>query len=608
MDAFVRARWFPFVTLTLTVIACLLWFVGAGQWTWQPLLLPALPAGVRLLAGRSPLRRTPVDGLLLLFLLTAGAAVFNAYDRELAVAKFFILLGAVLLFYAVAALPRRDLWLLLVAICVLPVVVAATFLLTNDWQVLPADVGLIQRWGVWWMGQRPSLSLPVLHPNAAGGIIAMLLPFHLALARRGLRAGRPAFLLLAVGTGALSLVGLFLTSSRAAWFALAAAVSVGLLWWLSHALGARWGRSGRFIFGSVMALPAAGLAALPLLSPLLLSHTTASRLDLIRAALHLIGDYPFLGAGLASFGGLYSQYIVMLPSFFYSYGHFFWLDVILEQGIVGLGAWLGVYAIAGWLLLRSRDDSTVAHSLDPVRWAVAVAALALFIHTWFDDPLYAYTGTPLLFLLPGLSVAVAAPGGDAAPLRLRALLRPLPAAIALAVVGSVVATAVVYRQPLRANWLAERGAVRMAQVELAQWPTDEWDGEPYEDALSPTAALFRRALVYDPHNRTAHHRLGLIALRQQRFATAVDHLAQAHARDPDHGGIAKALGYSYVWHGDFAVAAPLLASLPDAAYELSNYKYWWLKYGRDDLSQRAVEMGAFLNAYAADVSGAEQAP
>ncbi|RMD52419.1 MAG: hypothetical protein D6835_01965, partial [Candidatus Thermofonsia bacterium] len=114
MKKFVEDRWFPIIDLLFTAAAAFLWFLGAGYLSWEPLLIALFPWGMRALAGRFPFRRTSLDGWLLLFLVTAVVSIRFAYDPQLAMSKLWVLVGAVLFFYSLAAQSRRDVWLLAV--------------------------------------------------------------------------------------------------------------------------------------------------------------------------------------------------------------------------------------------------------------------------------------------------------------------------------------------------------------------------------------------------------------------------------------------------------------------------------------------------------------
>jgi lipopolysaccharide biosynthesis regulator YciM len=101
---------------------------------------------------------------------------------------------------------------------------------------------------------------------------------------------------------------------------------------------------------------------------------------------------------------------------------------------------------------------------------------------------------------------------------------------------------------------------------------------------------FRRAIGQDANNRTANHRLGLIAMQRRDFSSAVSYLESAHWINSDHRAIIKSLGYAYAWSGEFDEATPLLAQILEARQELSTYIWWWQTQGREDLAQNANHM------------------
>jgi tetratricopeptide (TPR) repeat protein len=152
----------------------------------------------------------------------------------------------------------------------------------------------------------------------------------------------------------------------------------------------------------------------------------------------------------------------------------------------------------------------------------------------------------------------------------------------------------VLKNPLGAVWYANLGAVQMARVELAGFPTGKWDDGSNITALEPAEALFIHALEFNPNNRTAHHRLGLIALLRQNFPVAVVHLEKAFQINKDHTGILKNLAYSYVWAGEIEKAVPLLIQLPEAQHEMQVYTQWWRMLGREDLAASAEQALAKL--------------
>jgi uncharacterized membrane protein len=614
MSALVKDRWFPLIELMLVLFAGVLFMVGGYYVTWQPLLLALTPFGVRIAAGKHLYRRSLVDSLVIAFLITAIISMFFAYDLRQTFQKLFILINAILLLYALMAQSRRDIWTVAAILSFISVGIVGYFLQTNDWNVLPADIDIINRIGLRWMGIRPYLPIPVIHANAAGGIVAIIIPFQIALARYARRVNHQLYWWIAIGTGLVSLVGILFTSSRGAWVGLTFAFLLWQLWVQTEKIAIRFQRS-HFLTFSVFAIGMAviGAALLVAIPERLLGLSTLNtRLTLDNASYDLIGDFPFFGAGLASFGGLYSQYIAVQPFFLFNYGHFFWLDMVLEQGVVGLLMWMGIYAVGGWLLYKMPDKQLYIKShrvgygrsrrrvptraLDPglFKWAVVLSTITHLIHTLVDDPLYAYLGTPFLFLLPGLSLMVA--GQQNIPsIKLPELPRVRMVQFGVASVVVLGLTFVVLRRPILGNWFAMQGALEMARIELTDWPQNEWDYDPDLDGLTATAAHFERALAIDPTNRTAHHRLGLIAMQKWEFETAVTHLEAANEKDPEHIGIMKSLGFSYLWLGEYDLAAQLLTQFPETVEELDEYIFWWGVNGRSDLSDHASNMFDMLS-------------
>lgn len=554
-------------------------------------------------SGRVRWRRTPFDGLLLLFLLTAVIAVWPAYDRVQAAIKLANLVGGLILYYLVAGRPRPAGWLLAGLLGLMGSVVAAAFLLAHNWQTGPADLPVLTRLGIRWMQIRPSLSIPAIHPNQAGGLIALLLPFAMALGLSGWRQKQWSVAGTAVILTGVMAFGLLLTSSRAAWLALAAALLISLLWSLSQKTAQiiPWPPQRAFLlFLALFLLAGLGFSWMIAGGPLaLVGHlpgvdSSASRLELYRQTMDLIADFPFTGGGLASFPGLYSQYIAVTPFFLFDYSHNLWLDVAVEQGIAGGLALILLYVGTIGLLWRTVTAVSTPdrpHD-DYLVWATAVSLLIIILHGLVDDAVYGGLGTPLLFVLPGMVVALA-------PAKLPRQTPGFPTRT-----GRMVGTAVLllllmggllnYRQ-LAANWYANWGAVLMARAELADWPTGHWDDGHNLAALAPAQAQLQRAATLNGNNVTAHYRLGLLAMLERNFATAVTHLETAYEQNPNHRGLAKSLGYSYVWSGELAQGFVVLAPISEAGREMAVYSGWWQEQGEADLAQRAAEMAAVLN-------------
>src|SRR3990172_10518441 len=92
-------RLFAVIDFSIAAASAVIWLASpeAGA---KPLLVGMLPWAIRLAAGRFPFRRTKLDPLIAVLLLTAIVATWAAYRREIGMARFWLLVGGVLIFYA----------------------------------------------------------------------------------------------------------------------------------------------------------------------------------------------------------------------------------------------------------------------------------------------------------------------------------------------------------------------------------------------------------------------------------------------------------------------------------------------------------------------------
>ncbi|MBE9475312.1 MAG: hypothetical protein IMY85_10520 [Chloroflexi bacterium] len=178
------------------------------------------------------------------------------------------------------------------------------------------------------------------------------------------------------------------------------------------------------------------------------------------------------------------------------------------------------------------------------------------------------------------------PGKDS---RMRRIVIP---GIVLIVFFSLVVT---FRRSLIASWYANLGAVEMSRWELENWPKDQWNANPDVSPLAHSELLFKRALAFNPYERTALHRSGLIAMQSRDFNTAQIDLERAIYIDPDHRGIRKSLGYTYVWDSNLENAELMLQGINEARIEMEIYSWWWDENNRRDLATQASEMASILD-------------
>ncbi len=589
--------------LPLTVFACALWlaFPWLGGW---PVAIVLIPWAARAFSGQPtfPLKASRW-GLLLVFAAAAAVGLWAAYDPGAAWDKFWGLLLAGLLYAAAAAQGWRGLLHLTWGIAVLAAGVGVVFLLGADWQAQPADLPWLGALASRLTALRPPWAWPAVQANLAGGLMAASLPFALALTVRARRDGRPALFWLSAALAAVIAFGLMMTSSRGAWSALGVGLAfaglLALVRWLSRLAGTTRVMLGTAAVGVVVVLLLGGsLVARGGLdgfsSRMMALPSMASRGELARNTLALIRDFPFTGGGLAAFPGLYSRYMLSIPVFLFGYSHNLYLDLALEQGLAGLLALLGLYSVALWALLRGlfrqkREDE----GADLLRLATIAGIITVLAHGLVDDPLYGMRGLPVLLLLPGMAEALGPADDGARRASLGRRRRPSGGRRWAVALGGVALLLVLMLalgpRRLAAAWLADLGGVEMSRAELRGWPGPAWEDRRDQAGLQRAESLFERALVWDARNRTAHHRLGLMAMDARAFDSAAGHLETALAESPGHRGVRKVLGYAYLWMGNESDAMVLLGGLPEAAQELQVYAWWWTTQGRDDLAGLASQ-------------------
>lgn len=577
--------WLASVDLVCAVVAALLWALVPGVGPY-PLALAAIPVAARLLVTGRLGRRTPFDAPLALFLVTAGLAVWSAYDRPAAWAKLWLVAGGVLLYYALAnatVLGKARAWLP----AALGAAVAVYFLLTNDWRAHPGEIAALARLGSALQELVPAIPGPRLNPNEAGGILAMLLPFAAWVTWEAWRypqtPGEPQPLLWPLGlvAGALilatALLGLLMTGSRGAWLALGVALYGAGSWKLAGRLARQepgrrlWAWIGLLALGALLAaLAAVALARLGLLTAgLLNTETLYSRTGFYRYALLLAKDYAFVGAGLEGFKMLYASYALLTHVGYIFNSHNLYLGVAIDQGLAGLLALLWAWATLAYLAWR-QGGRGAGSSLAGI---AALSAAVVLVHGCLESALYG-TGVFLLFL----PLAFVLPDGQhrAETAGLWPKRAMLPAAGALLVLALVVV--LVGPGALLAQIYANLGAVHQGQAELGLYSWPEW---PVQDAVRRAVDLarpvgeFERALALAPGNATANRRLGTIELSLGDYEDALRHLRAAYAAEPWSVTTRQLLGEALVVNGHLEEGRALWADVNNEQKQLELRAFWY---------------------------------
>ena len=563
----VSTREFALADLLLVFLSGCLWILTGIL----PLItIGFLPWVIRLVAGASAFRRTSLDWFVWLFLGTSWLGYWASYNPEAAWTKVWLIFLAVLLYYALAGQPAENFTWVCIFFFSIGVGVTIYFFLTLA------------------IGTGSRTVLPLIHENYAAGIAAITTPFILYVFGQPIDKRYVVFLRVfaILGSGAALLVILAATS-RGIVMAVASVGGAWFIWWIAgrNQIGS-WVRSAS-AFPAFIVLYLCAIVLFLYLGPASSGYVsndyyygTGSRAELAARSIYLVLDFPFTGGGLGAFPGLYSNYMLGIPFLNVPNSHNLFLDVAIEQGLLGGLSFLIVFLISIWHAAR-RITEAYSSQTRLRAWLTLVALIIAFVHGMVDD--YLYNGSGSLFALALAGVSIANQPETTPSLRSKNYFIPGSVALVLAIF------LMLNTRGLRASWYANLGAVQMAKVELKGFPTGQWTEPSIVSQLDQADATFRSALELDQGNRTANHRRGLIAMLRGDFTSAGTFLENAHAQAPNHRGIIKYLGYCYIWLGDDEKAFLLLDQIPEAKDELGVYIWWLDDRGRSDLSEKASQ-------------------
>lgn len=602
----VNSQWFALTDLILIMISGAIWMMKPEIGLW-PLLIALLPWGFRLIAGRFPFKRTLFDWFIAIFLVTAWVGYWAAYDRTTAWSKVWLIVLAVLLYYALSGQPKENLvWLSLLAFC-MSIGVSAYFFLTHDFTGNAGEIAL------WWMNTRPEFGWHPTHHGYISGVLVItaLLASYGILEIRKQQPGRLSLLinlLLLAGLGTI-ILAFVLTLSRGIWLAIGGVVGTWVLWKIFT--------SGKFASISTRRRSLFPIAVLIYLSVIIFlvyigpggpdydstqnDFGKNTRSELFLRGVAILEDFPITGGGLNSFPGLYSQYILVIPFHYFINSYNIFLDVAIEQGVAG-GLVLVFMYFGGIWLLSCSIAAPQSREMQIFSWLPLSALIIATVHGMLYDYLYNGVGTILLLfpvaasMIPVLNSSTRTAKTTANlqlmlkrdNSRLTVLILALGSALMMVLISNV--------NKIESIWYADLGAVQMARVELADFPAGKWRGTEIVPQFASAEASLLSALQLDPANQTANHRLGLISISRRDFQTASKYLEMAYSKAPEHRGIVKSLGYCYVWLGEMDKAQALLKRVPEAEEELNAYVWWWGVQGRADLSVKAARQVSQLSA------------
>lgn len=525
--------------------------------------------------GELVLRRRLSFWLLALFSLSAAWGVWAAFDQAVAWSKFWLILCG-LMIYVVCLLAPEHIRVgtarvspLQVVLGVLPTVAAVFLLLTNDWARWEGKLSWLAPVMRWFSSWQVGLGGRSLNPNVAGGLIAVFLPLQVA----ALWGGEHRRVELAVLLSSLSIVGLVMSAARGAWIALTLVFGGWLVWRLSGQLAMRWMprdmREARSFFSVAVILASAIVVTLFLrLTPLgsrVLMWIENDRAIIWRNSFDLASDYVFSGLGLGNFEMPYVSYVLLTHVGHTFHAHNLFLDIWLEQGILGLAVF------GGWIITAARTDRS-----SPWRSAGLAALAVVVLHGLVDDAFYGYGGRGVLLLFVPLAILNRSP--DISALVERPEPRPIRRLMPLVALGIVILA--MWLLPLsRAMWQANWGVLLQTRAEMSvyrwpDWPIQDELRRSLQINLQPALTHYQTALALDPRNATANRRLGQIELSRGQYELARQHLEMAYAAAPGQRATRQLLGECYAVAGEIEGAVALWRTV-DVSQGQLRIRQWW---------------------------------
>jgi len=279
-------------------------------------------------------RRTPLDVPILFFFLSALAGLWPSYDLALSLPLFLMIVGGVALYYLFVnnCTMEQCQRILSAGLLLLGLTVSVYFIIQHEHPVM----GRIF----------PDAWALRLHPNSVATFLEGVVPLALVMAIGERRLWLRVLYGFCAATFALALL---MTASRGAWVALALC---GIIW-----LCTRFRRMG-MVFAAVVPISVivpgaylvfnndASLNSIPIVGTTLVPlFARPDRLEVYRNSFYLIQDFPLTGIGLSDvFGMVYSKYALLIQVPFLTYSHNLFLEIWLDQGLLGILSFLSLIA------------------------------------------------------------------------------------------------------------------------------------------------------------------------------------------------------------------------------------------------------------------------
>ncbi len=211
-----------------------------------------------------------------------------------------------------------------------------------------------------------------------------------------------------------------------------------------------------------------------------------------------------------SFEMVHAVYEMLIHVPFIVHSHNTFLEVFIEQGVVGALAILwGTFVVFEWAW-KAVDRSDIP----ALAWGGLAAFCALTIHGMVEVQFYIERTLPVMGLVLGYCSFTARPNEDL--FQEKRTIRKSTKAIIITIL-SLSAVGLAFWRQTTASWFANLGAIEQARVELRLYDPNNYENKSLdlirqETDLSNAERSYEKALQYQSNNATALQRMSSIAL------------------------------------------------------------------------------------------------
>jgi hypothetical protein len=316
------------------------------------------------------------------------------------------------------------------------------------------------------------------------------------------------------------------------------------------------------------------------------SAALTNRITLLQDSLLLARDYAWTGVGLGSFMMNFSIYTLLIHVGYIHSSHNFLLDLLIEQGILGLSAYV-------WLvtLIIHIGIQRLRHSTSDVRYRIEaglISLMVILVHGLVEAPLYGHRGLLFLFVPMGF----VSMGSKISGLNAKTAFVTPVSMVVVVIVSFITLAMISFTRPAFISSLyASLGSVAQAKIELTSYDPGRFSERSMDlirrDVNIDTAiSSFEQSLKWDPKNVTSLQRLAAIDLSRGAYESALVYMTAAWNAGHRDSVTRLLFGDALVAAGRIEQAADIIKGLKWAESRLDG-QAWGRYWTQEDWSRAA---------------------